>query len=395
MARPRCDVFDAPGIVAAIANGETSTVQAWRAYAANAARPCARATFAKTLSAARTAISRRSAPNILPARHKAADAPPVLVIGPNAALRGRGGALDIEHGPAAERSRVRLDIDDAKPHTILFDAHGEFLTGEAIRWCAAHAINIILPNGPGRAILFTESALETADAPKGKAGAHAQRIRDVSPSLIRAQCAADPVCIAREIVRAKLRASALHVETIPVRSWDARLNTARSVAELVTIEALIASAYWRAFRDLGLREAKGGNLPRSWLRFANRQKGALFLGSRHASHPINAMLNYAYVVEAGRLARALAALGLTLPIGFLHSDRKGRNSLVWDAIEPLRPAIDARVFALSRLASFAAPTFRKRGATRIGSTGRLSRRSYERRDCLGRKLRARRDGWRD
>ena len=163
----------------------------------------------------------------------------------------------------------------------------------------------------------------------------------------------------------------------------------------MTVEALIASAYWRAFRDLGLREAKGGNLPRSWLRFANRQKGALFLGSRHASHPINAMLNYAYVVEAGRLARALAALGLTLPIGFLHSDRKGRNSLVWDAIEPLRPAIDARVFALSRLASFAAPTFRKRGATRIGSTGRLSRRCYERRDCLGRKSRARRDGWRD
>ena len=306
---------------------------------------------------------------ILPARHEAADAPPVLVIGPNAALRVRGGALDIEHGPAAERSRVRLDIDDANPHTILFDGHGEFLTGEAIRWCAAHAINIILPNGPGRAILFTESALETADAPKGKARAHAQRIRDVSPSLIRAQCAADPVCIAREIVRAKLRASALHVETIPVRSWDARLNTARSVAELVTIEALIASAYWRAFRDLGLREAKGGNLPRSWLRFANRQKGALFLGSRHASHPINAMLNYAYVVEAGRLARALAALGLTLPIGFLHSDRKGRNSLVWDAIEPLRPAIDARVFAF-----IAAREFRRADFPQTGrNTHRLDR----------------------
>jgi CRISPR/Cas system-associated endonuclease Cas1 len=61
-------------------------------------------------------------------------------------------------------------------------------------------------------------------------------------------------------------------------------------------------------------------------------------------HPINAMLNYAYVVEAGRLARALKAIGFALPIGFLHSDKKGRNSVVWDAIEPLRPEIDARVF---------------------------------------------------
>ena len=74
----------------------------------------------------------------------------------------------------------------------------------------------------------------------------------------------------------------------------------------------VVSAYWRAFRDLGLRERKGGDLPRSWLRFANRQKGAQFLGSKHASHPINAMLNCAYVVEAGRLARALTAAGFAL-----------------------------------------------------------------------------------
>ena len=82
----------------------------------------------------------------------------------------------------------------------------------------------------------------------------------------------------------------------------------------------------------GLREAKGGNLPRTWLRFANRQKGAGFLGSKHASHPINAMLNYAYVIEAGRLAKSLAARGLSLQIGYLRSDKIGRNSLVWDAI---------------------------------------------------------------
>ena len=31
-------------------------------------------------------------------------------------------------------------------------------------------------------------------------------------------------------------------------------------------------------------------------------------------------------------------------LGYLHSDKTGRNSLVWDAIEPLRPIIDARVF---------------------------------------------------
>jgi CRISP-associated protein Cas1 len=114
---------------------------------------------------------------------------------------------------------------------------------------------------------------------------------------------------------------------------------------------------------LGLREAKGGNLPRSWLRFANRNKGAQFLGNKHAAHPINAMLNYAYVVEAGRLAKALAARGMALPIGFLHSDKTGRNSLVWDAIEPLRPVIDARVFAYVRSREFARADFPPSGVT--------------------------------
>lgn len=96
-------------------------------------------------------------------------------------------------------------------------------------------------------------------------------------------------------------------------------------------------------------------------RFAQRNKGAAFLGNQHASHPINAMLNYCYIVEAGRLAKALAAQGLCRSIGFLHSDKKGRNSLVWDAIEPLRPAIDAKVFAFVEAHEFARRDFPQSG----------------------------------
>ena len=73
------------------------------------------------------------------------------------------------------------------------------------------------------------------------------------------------------------------------------------------------------------------------------------------------MLNYAYVVEAGRLARALAARGLVLPIGFLHKPKRGRNSLVWDAIEPLRPVIDARVFGFVAEHEFARADFPQAG----------------------------------
>ena len=50
-----------------------------------------------------------------------------------------------------------------------------------------------------------------------------------------------------------------------------------------------------------------------------------------------------------------------LPIGHLHSDKKGRNSVVWVAIEPLRPAIDAKVFAFIEAHEFARRDFPQSG----------------------------------
>jgi CRISP-associated protein Cas1 len=287
--------------------------------------------------------------------------PRVIVLGSNAALRVRNGALDLEHGPAAERIKLKIDIDEPKPCAILFDGRGELITGEAIRFCARYAIDIILPNGPGRAILLTESALEAADG---------EMLRDVGPAIIRAQCRADPVQLAREIVRSKIAADAegfgprlTERDFSTIARCETKLASARSVAEIIVIEAKAASVYWRSHRDLGLIERKGGNLPRSWLRFVNRGRGAEFLGNKHASHPISAMINYCIVVEAGRLARALAGFGLALQIGFLHGDKHGRNSLVWDAIEPLRSSINARVFAFIASHEFARSDFPPSGVS--------------------------------
>ena len=338
---------------------------AWRDYATKGARPYAWKTFA--LYARRHLMEsgdwsfERGREKLTPWQDGARASPRVLVLGACAALRVRGGALEIEHGRHDDRTTIRIDIDaEPKPHTILFDSHGEFLTGEAIRWCARYSVNLLLPSGPGRIVTMVESALETKTNTM-------TRMRDIDPVIIRAQCAVDPVKMAREIVRAKIEAGLnFTVKDADDRycakaKWHAKLDAARSVAEIMMVESHAAAAYWRTFRDAGLRERKGGNLPRSWLRFANRKKGAQFLGPKHASHPINAMLNYCYVAEAGRLAKALAAQGLALPIGYLHSDKKGRNSLVWDAIEPLRPAIDAKVFAFVAAHEFARRDFPQSG----------------------------------
>jgi CRISPR associated protein, Cas1 family len=48
-------------------------------------------------------------------------------------------------------------------------------------------------------------------------------------------------------------------------------------------------------------------------------------------------------------------------VGFLHSDKKGRNSIEWDAIEPLRQAIDKRVFDYVGRHEFARSDFIQNG----------------------------------
>jgi CRISPR-associated endonuclease Cas1 len=292
----------------------------------------------------------------------------ILVLSGLATLKIERGRLVIRHKPEGEPVEHRFDIDDEPPASILFDGRGEWLSGEALRWCARRGVSIVIPDGPGRLITFIQSALEAESSPSARSGGAAE-IADIDPATLKRQCVAalDParsLSIAKAIVVAKIEAETRSVSGRPaigaIKSrlgesggyghsglveWRAKIEAARSLGALLIVEARASAAYWRAFREIGLREAKGGDLPRSWLRFANRNRGAQFLGNKHAGHPINAMLNYCYVAEAGRIAKGLSARGLALGLGFLHADKHGRNSLVWDGIEPLRPAIDARVFA--------------------------------------------------
>jgi hypothetical protein len=104
---------------------------AWRDYAASAARPYAWKTFA--LYARRNLMqSGHWSPGcgrekLTPWQDGARASPRVLVLGAYAALRVRGGALEIQHGPHDQRVTIRIDIDaEPKPRTILLTATASF-----------------------------------------------------------------------------------------------------------------------------------------------------------------------------------------------------------------------------------------------------------------------------
>jgi hypothetical protein len=104
----------------------------------------------------------------------------------------------------------------------------------------------------------------------------------------------------------------------------------------------------RAVKAVGRQPAQPAAAPTLRHKRLSRRVSVTRLTPSSHKRPVSpnalAILIYRHIVEAGRLTKALAARGLALPIGYLHADRKGRNSLPRDAIEPLRPVIDAKVF---------------------------------------------------
>ncbi len=103
--------------------------------------------------------------------------------------------------------------------------------------------------------------------------------------------------------------------------------------QLLNLEGRAAQHYWRGVKAM-LRE--GVDWP-------GRER-------RGADDPLNMALNYGYAILYNQVENALVQAGLDPYAGFIHTDRAGKTSLVYDAIEEFRPiTVDRAVFALFNL----------------------------------------------
>ena len=89
--------------------------------------------------------------------------------------------------------------------------------------------------------------------------------------------------------------------------------------------------------------------------------------------PINALLSFAYSLLAGNCASALESVGFDSYVGFMHSDRPGRESLALDLMEELRPCMADR-FVLTminnRIITPEHMIVSQSGAVRLNDAGR-------------------------
>lgn len=76
------------------------------------------------------------------------------------------------------------------------------------------------------------------------------------------------------------------------------------------------------------------------------QKDDFFMRDRNRRPPldnVNALLSFLYTLLAHEVTSALESVGLDPCVGFLHTDRPGRNSLAFDMMEELRPYMADRL----------------------------------------------------
>ncbi len=143
-----------------------------------------------------------------------------------------------------------------------------------------------------------------------------------------------------------------------------------SISDVIGIEGYAAGTYFQAWSSLPLKWKGIGRrpIPNHWPQVGSRssvtrQKAA----NRHASHPVNAMLNYAYAVLESQVRIQVVSEGYDPSIGYLHAYEPDRPALVLDLMEPLRPAVDRRVLEFVQSHTFhpADFTIRNDGVCRL------------------------------
>jgi CRISP-associated protein Cas1 len=129
----------------------------------------------------------------------------------------------------------------------------------------------------------------------------------------------------------------------------------KSVNSIRGIEGEAAIAYFNAWQGLPIQWRGTGRrpIPPAWHSVGIRSSYARKrIENRNASHPVNAMLNYAYAILQSQVQIDIISAGYDPTIGFLHAHGPERPAFVFDLMEPLRPIADRKILAFVQSHTF-------------------------------------------
>ncbi len=243
---------------------------------------------------------------------------------------------------ASERRRLPARI-------VILDGSGG-LSFDVMAWLANLKIPLVQINWKGEVVTMLGGTGHSADSRMVEAQRTAlhngegfqlavELIRDKITGCMETLTAVLPVSPVRERALAQQRRALTALPRIRFRTMET----------LRLVEGRAALAYFRAWQSIPMRWKGIGRrpIPDEWQRVGLRQSSVSGT-NRHATHPVNAVLNYAYGVLETEVRIAVVAAGLDPTIGYLHACRPGRVALVYDLMEPARPIVERQILEFVR-----------------------------------------------
>jgi len=267
-------------------------------------------------------------------------------------IRVERGALEVHDGVGQHRRTRRYDRATHGLHRLVILNAAGMISLEALRWCQALGIGVLVIGADGTAQLA--STLRMTD------DARLRRTQALAPS--------EPygLDVARWLISRKLVGQGKLVlrcfgdsETAEtIGDLALAVEEAATVDEVRQLEASAAALYFGAWSGRSECEPMFAvkdrrRIPPHWSRYEGR-RSVLASGNanRKAERPVNVLLNYAYALVEAEAILACQAVGLDAGLGLVHSDTRGRQSLALEIMEPVRPEVDAFVLDLIERRTF-------------------------------------------
>lgn len=252
-------------------------------------------------------------------------------------------------GKKSERLRITVKGETVGEHPLLEVDHllvtggGISLSADAIKECCQRGIPIDFLSGVGEvyATVISPQLVGTIMTRREQLLAYGDR-RSVSlGKAFAVGKLTNQANLLRYMAKYRRKVDSELYERVREISWDIdrqmekvkmlegeRIDDIRN--QLMAVEGHAASLYWEALKLLLLAEVE----------WEGREH-------RGATDLVNSLLNYGYGILYTQIHRALILAGLDPYAGFIHADRAGKLSLVYDLVEEFRPpVVDRTVFAL-------------------------------------------------
>ena len=292
---------------------------------------------------------------------------PLILCGHGVSLRVETGALVIRDGfthyPQQQAHYRFFPRDLELPRLILLLDGSGTLSFDVLNWLADQGVALARVRWTGEVATVAGGNGYAAhraklDWQKDTRGDPIRRL-SFAADLIRQKLIASVETLERSIPDTPAREKAVAKAEIAIGRLGR--ETFDNLNSIFGVEAECASAYFASWHGLPVQWAGLARrpVPLDWHCYSGRSSLAVGIKpeNRNASHPINAMLNYAYAVKLSQMQIDVIADGYDPILGIMHNTKKGSPALVLDLIEPERPRVDAKVLEMVATRKFAAADF--------------------------------------